>query len=494
MSTSQWGSRKAAKFCAKKRGFLRLLAWLSVGSGLVLAPACGVRMDSLDKTSLDTASDDAKLKVEAVMREVFPDLTDDEIHTYSTNLTLDTAIALEAEITNMRSLAGELSKDLEDAASAAAMKRKTDLASHNDGFPTGLESLGRGAFYDSAHGSARVDLSGVFSDHSEAQLASSEISVSVGGTAQTVQVSCASAEPVDIVFLVDVTGSMTPVIGAVQRSLQQFVSAIVEKGVSGTLGVVTFQDSVGVNIEFQQPLGASGYERSPFYPPVDIADASGIAKLQRFIARLEADSGADIPENLGGAIDFAQNNVIGLMKNGAPNVIGDGIEDPMDVAPWPKPSHARHIFIAFTDAPFHSDSRDATNSSLLPAFKPRPIASILRTLQSGGTTVHVSDPSWVDETVEPTGAAGEVDVDSDYWAIQTGGLGEDKIVGYSPIDLDLLVLAEDSGLLDILLDSVVATSCSAQFPLPSLTAAGSFDLQISHGGQTYTNSLLPIRY
>jgi hypothetical protein len=394
----------------------------------------------------------------------------------------------------MRSLASELSKELENAAAAAAMKRKTDLASHNDGFPTGLESLGRGAFYDSAHGSARVDLSGVFSDHTAVELASDEISVTVGGTAPPVQVDCSNSGPVDIVFLVDVTGSMTPIIGAVQRSLQKFVSAIVDRGVSGTLGVVTFQDSVGVNIEFQQPLGASGYERSPFYPPVDIADASGIAKLQRFIARLEADSGADTPENLGGALDFAQNNVIGLTKNGAPNVIGDGVEDPSDVAPWPKLSHARHIFVAFTDAPFHSDSRDASNSSLLPAFKPRPIASILRTLQSGGTTVHVSDPSWVDETVEPTGAASEVDVDSDYWAIQTGGLGEDRIVGYSPIDLDMLVLAEDSGLLDILLDSVVATSCSAQFPLPSLSANASFDLGISHAGQTYTNSLLPVRY
>jgi hypothetical protein len=186
--------------------------------------------------------------------------------------------------------------------------------------------------------------------------------------------------------------------------------------------------------------------------------------------------------------------VIGTMKNGAPNVIGDGIEDPKDTAPWPKLTHARHIFVAFTDAPFHSDSRDQTNSSLLAPFKPRPIASILHTLQAGGTTVHVSDPSWVDETTEPTGAATEVDVDSDYWAIQTGGLGEDRIDGYSPIDLDLLVTAEDSGLLDILLDGVVATTCTAEFPLTSLSASASFDLQVSHAGQTYTNSLAPVRF
>lgn len=287
---------------------------------------------------------------------------------------------------------------------------------------------------------------------------------------------------------------MAPVIGAVQRSLEKFVTAIVERSASGTLGVVTFQDSVGVNVSFQEPLPASGYERSPFFAPVDIGDAAGIAKLQRFIARLEADSGADIPENLAGALDFAQNDVIGLTKSGAPNVIGDGVEDPVGVGAWPKLNHARHLFVAFTDAPFHADSRNASNSSLLTPFKPRPTASILRTLQAGATTVHVSDPSWVDETTAPTGAANEVSVDSDYWAIRTGGLGEDSVAGYSPIDLDLLVTAEDSGLLDILLDGIVATTCSAHFPAATLAANASIDLELAHDGQSYSASLSPQRF
>jgi hypothetical protein len=195
-----------------------------------------------------------------------------------------------------------------------------------------------------------------------------------------------------------------------------------------------------------------------------------------------------------GALDFAQNDVIGLTKSGTPNVIGDGIEDPVGVAAWPKLSHARHIFVAFTDAPFHSDSRNASNSSLLSPFKPRPIASILHTLQAGATTVHVSDPSWVDESTEPTGAPNEVSVDADYWAVQTGGLGEDRVDGYSPIDLDLLVTAEDSGLLDILLDGVVATTCTARFPAASLAASASIDLELSHGGQSYSGALLPSRF
>ncbi|HWZ89260.1 MAG TPA: vWA domain-containing protein [Polyangiaceae bacterium] len=464
--------------------------------GLAVCSACGVRADSLGGSSLSTTDDTAKIKVQvqALLREVFPNLTSDEVDQLSVNLTLESALALQAEIMDMRALASSLSKDLSDAASAAAKQRSTDLASRNDGFPMGLEPLGSGAFYDAAHAEARVDLSGVFSDHTAVALADGELSVSIGGSAQTVQMSCASNDPVDIVFLVDVTGSMSPVIGAVQRSLQKFVTAIVDKGVSGTLGVVTFQDDVGVNISFQEPKGSNGYERSPFFKPVDIGDATGIAQLQRFITRLEADSGADIPENLAGAIDFAQNDVIGLTKSGAPNVIGDGVEDPQGTSAWPKLSHARHIFVAFTDAPFHSDSRTPSNSSLLAPFKPRPIATILKTLQSGSTTVHVSDPSWVDETTTPTGSADEVSVDSDYWAINTGGLGEDRVAGYSPIDLDLLVTAADTGLLDILLDGVVATTCSARFPAPSLALDATLDLAVSHAGQSYTSSLTPVRF
>ena len=483
--------RRGAGRCVRQSGRVLLL-----GLAPLFIAACGLRTDSLSSPSVDVSVDDAKLKmqVQALLRRVFPELTDDEVSELSANLSLDAALSLEAEITDMRAVASDLSKVLADAAAAAAKQRKDDLVSKNDGFPTGLEPLGRAAFFDTQSGEARIDLSAVYDDHTPVSLAASELSVNIAGKAQTVQLSCANADPVDIVFLVDVTGSMSPVIGAVQRSLQKFVSAIVEKGVSGTLGVVTFQDSVGVNVSFQEPLPKSGYERSPFFPPVDIGDAAGVEKLQRFITRLEADSGADTPENLAGALDFAQNDVIGLTRNGAPNVIGDGLEDPAGTAPFPKLSHARHLFVAFTDAPFHADSRNPSNSSLLAPFKPRPMKSILRTLQAGGTTVHVSDPSWVDETTEPTGAASEVSVDGDYWAINTGGLGEDRVAGYSPIDLDLLVTASDTGLLDILLDGVVATSCSAHFSVPSLSASASFDLELSHDGQSYTTTLDPTRF
>ena len=172
-------------------------------------------------------------------------------------------------------------------------------------------------------------------------------------------------------------------------------------------------------------------------------------------------------------------------------MIGDGSNDPKDVAPFPKLANARRVFVAFTDAPFHADSRDSHNSSLLTPFKPRPMAEILKSLQRSGTTVHVSDPSWVDQTVSPSGSASEVSVDADYWALNTGGVGEDRAAGYSLIDLDLSVVASDTGLLDIVLDRVLASSCTVSFPLPSLAATASFDLELKGNAQTFSESLSP---
>ena len=172
-------------------------------------------------------------------------------------------------------------------------------------------------------------------------------------------------------------------------------------------------------------------------------------------------------------------------------MIGDGLNDPEDVAPFPKLTNLRRVFVAFTDAPFHADSRDPDNSSLLAPFKPRKIADILKTLQVSATTVHVSDPSWVDETKTPSGSASEVSVDADYWAVNTGGVGEDRGAGYSLLDLDLLVRATDTGLLDILLDRVLESSCTVRFPVPNFSASTSFELEVRGSAHTFTESFSP---
>jgi hypothetical protein len=84
---------------------------------------------------------------------------------------------------------------------------------------------------------------------------------------------------------------MTPVIKGVRESLSRFIDAIVASKIAGTIGIVTFQDTVGVNVSFQQP--SRGVERSPFFAPISTADAPKVQELQRFVARLEANSGRD---------------------------------------------------------------------------------------------------------------------------------------------------------------------------------------------------------
>jgi hypothetical protein len=432
-------------------------------------------------------------QIKLVLAKLFPSLSDAELDGYAKNLSLDAVLALKIEIEDIRRVAKALSDELASLASSSAKQRQRDLSEHNDGFPSGLEALGSAAFYDSSAGQGRIQLSGVFSDHEPADLASAKLSVSVSGEPVAATLSCLPSTAVDIVFVVDITGSMSPVINSVRRSLSAFVRAIEARQIRGTLSVVTYQDSVGVNVGFQEPAPKSGYERSPFWKPVDIDDAPAVDELERFILRLEANSGADRPENLAGALDFARNNVIGVTRAGAANVIGDGVEDPQGVAAWPKLMNPKQVFVVFTDAPFHSDSRTSANSSLLAPFKPRPIATILKSLQQSGSVVHVSDPSWVDETLTPTGTSSEVQVDSDLWADGTGGLGGDRVVGYSLIDLDVVTVAQDTGLLDILLDAVIGSSCSADFSLPTLSAAASLELDLEISGAHFTRTLTPVK-
>jgi len=243
---------------------------------------------------------------------------------------------------------------------------------------------------------------------------------------------------------------------------------------------VSFQDTVGVDVTFQEPAPIGAVERSPFFTPVPISDGEQVDELRAFVNRLEANAGADLPENLSGAVDFARNSVIGRLGS-APNVI-DGSSDPPSTRPFPRLTSERQVFVALTDATFHSDSRNEGNSSLEAAFVPRPAAEILATLTQTGTTVHVIDPSWVDGSLDP-GAGSEVD--ADYFAMHTGGLGEDKVLGYSLVDLELVVVAEDTGLLDVALDGILASSCSFEFSA-DLSAEAEVEVRLDVGGETFS--------
>jgi hypothetical protein len=466
---------------------LTMLAALSLpGSGCGSKAASDMGIDDIDTT-------DVMAEIKAVLRVLFPDLTTEEIDEIAASLTLEGTLSLKAELEAIRVEVERFSKELFTTAAERVEQRTSDLTPVNGGFPLTLAPIDSGAFYDAARGEAWVELCGTLSGQNQVQLVPGDVTISVDGTVQSHQLECLhDGQPVDIVFLVDITGSMSDVIRSVRHSISAFVDAIVASNVVGTIGVVTFQDTVGVNVSFQQP--SNGVERSPFFTPVPIDDATRIAELQRFVTRLEANSGYDAPENLAGAIDFSRNNVIGYTSSGAPNVIGDGVEDPPATRAWPALTNQRQIFVAFTDSTFHSDSRTPANSSLEPGFEPRNIADILQTLHATRSVVHVSDPSWVDLTTTPTGAATEQHVDSDFWAIQTGGVGEDKILGYSLVDLELVVVAETTGLLDISLNSILGATCRARFPLPQASAAATISVSIAHGGEAYSEELSAISY
>ena len=457
----------------------------------VWAAACGLSLP--DDEDIDGAVDDVvedlssdlglggsgSINVSSVLGALFPDLSADEVAELSATLSLDEVLALRDELEAIREEAAEFSLDLFQDSEERVAQRETDL-DPTAGFPETLTPLGKVCLYDEAAQTATIGLSGVFSARTPVLLESADVSVLVDGQLQTGELSClAQGESVDIVLLIDVTGSMGSVIASVRDSVVAFTQAVSESGLVGTLSVVTFQDTVGVDVAFQEPAPAQNYERSPFFEPVDMGDASAVDALQDFVRKLEANRGADAPENLAGAIDFARSSVIGGSES-APGVVEVG-SGPEGTRPFPALTSQKQVFIALTDITFHADGTSST--SLLPEFRPRPASVIARSLHQTGTTVHIVDPSWVDENTDPESASAD-QVDADFWAMQSGGLGEDVVLGYSLLDLELVAVAEETGLLDVVLDGVLATSCTFEFSA-ELSVDSEVEIQLEAGGETY---------
>jgi hypothetical protein len=430
-----------------------------------------------DPTKVDGWQDEAL----GLVASLFPDLPREEVASIITSLDFSEILALRNELKAARAAAAEFVDHLTTTAAERVAQRNEDLAAHNGGFPQGLAAVGRVCRYDASHGRGTLDLSGVFNGRQSVSLSAANVALHVDGVPRAFSLSClAGGQTVDVVFLIDITGSMTNVIHAVRNSVVDFVDLLEARGVRGTVSVVTFQDTVGVNRGFQEPALPGNIERSPFFVPISLSDSAQVAALRAFVNRLEANQGADVPENLSAAIDFARSNVIGTMAGGQPNVIGDGREDPIGASAFPALTSDRQVFVALTDSTFHGDDRGPGNSSLRGGFVPRDAATILASLHRTGTTVHVSDPSWVDSSLSTSSAS----VDSDFWAIHTGGVGEDSMLGYSLTDLELVVVAEQTGLLDITLDKIIGSSCTLQFE-GELSATAQVELHLELATASY---------
>lgn len=471
----------------------RARAWLATGLCVFAVASCNLAADSkLDIPDGKDLIPTTKIEVKAALRSLFPSLSDEEISSLTGKLSASDVLALRAELEEVRKSVAKFSADLFQTAEERVETRRKVLAEHNDGYPEGVAAIGEQCTYDAAAKRGEIRLSGVFDSQTALTLTAETVQLRVDGATQAFDLNCLAGGPsVDIVFLIDITGSMSNVIASVRDSVVSFVDRIEEANIRGTLSVVTYQDSVGVQRTFQEPAPSNNYERSPFFKPVDLDSASDVTELRKFVNRLEANRGADAPENLSAAIDFARNNVIGYDSKGQPNVIGDGREDPAGTAAFPALPSERQVFVVLTDITFHGDDRTASNSSLLAPFVPRDAAEVLASLRETGTTVHVSDPSWVDEDSDPK----RHPVDADYWAEATGGVGRDRVEGYSLVDLELVVVAKESGLLDIALDKVIQSSCALSFEA-ELKADAKVELGLSAaaGGSFSTHVLDVIRF
>jgi hypothetical protein len=468
----------------------RLGVW---AGALLIASAVGCGLPKMDEGLDDISMEDLEVvedHINRALRALFPDLSEDELAEISVSLDLDDVLALREELEAIRESVEEFSAALFTTAEERVEARREDLADHNDGFPEGLGSIGQLCRYDASAEHAQISLSGVLNGQDSVLLTEDMITLTVDGQEQDFTLSCLPNGPtVDIVFLIDITGSMSNVIDSVRDSVVDFVDIIESSGLTGTISVVSFQDTVGVNRTFQETAPPNDYERSPFFAPVAIESAGEIAELRSFVNRLEANRGADAPENLAGAIDFARNSVIGYETGGAPNVIGDGRQDPAGTAAFPRLRSERQVFVVLTDVTFHGDDRDSRSSSLEAAFVPRDAADILATLHRTGTVVHVSDPSWSDGSLSPTSAS----VDADYWAVHTGGVGEDIASGYSLVDLELVVVAEGTGLLDITLDKILSSSCTLDLDV-QLAANAQIALELNVEDLSFSTDLQVVRF
>jgi hypothetical protein len=87
------------------------------------------------------------------------------------------------------------------------------------------------------------------------------------------------------------------------------------------------------------------------------------------------------------------------------------------------------------------------------------------------------------------GRESEQAFDTDYFAKVTGGVGEDEVAGYSLTDLELVAVAEETGLLDIALHDILKGSCRITFPAVDVAANAEASISVTAGGEVFDGKL-----
>ncbi len=138
---------------------------------------------------------------------------------------------------------------------------------------------------------------------------------------------------VDIVFLLDATGSMGPCIDALKHNIGLFIDSLTKGNENGVLPVKDWRARVVGFRDFRDqsppPIVENPFVREP-------------AELKAQLAALESITGTDAPESLLDALYVVASTQ--QMEKGAQR------EDPNR---WRYRSDAARVVIVFTDAPFH---------------------------------------------------------------------------------------------------------------------------------------------
>lgn len=137
---------------------------------------------------------------------------------------------------------------------------------------------------------------------------------------------------VDIVFLLDVTGSMQPCIDALKNNISTFIDTLTTKGANNESPVKHWRAKAVGYRDFRTDHEA--FVDAPF------VEDPGILKSQ--LAALKAEGGGDEPESL---LDGLHR--VATMSATAKGAIPDADK-------WRYRSEAARVVIAFTDASYHS--------------------------------------------------------------------------------------------------------------------------------------------
>jgi len=171
-----------------------------------------------------------------------------------------------------------------------------------------------------------------------ADVAPAEASAGVAATAQTMPVPQARAKTkgvADLVFVVDVSGSMAPCIDALRRNIEAFIDSLNRGDANNAAPVKDWRARVVGYRDFEaaEAEGLPWIVDSPF-----VRDA---AALKSQLAALQAAGGGDEPESLLDAL-FKVASMEAIPK-------GSQSEDPNK---WRYRSDAARVVVVFTDASF----------------------------------------------------------------------------------------------------------------------------------------------